>query len=51
MKVINKENFIELVKDWTRKAQNSSCNDDERNIYYKCAEDLHDVIFFTFGQE
>ena len=34
-----------LVLEWTRKAQSGTCTDDERNVYYECAEKLHDAVF------
>lgn len=34
-----------LVAEWTRKAQSGSCTDDEKSVYYDCAEKLHDAIF------
>jgi len=37
--------YLDLVKDWTKKAQNSSCKYDESNIYYECAKQLHDLNF------
>ena len=37
--------YLDLVKEWTKKAQNSSCTDDERNIYYACAKQLHELNF------
>ena len=33
-----------LVAEWTHKAQNNSYTDDERNVYYNCAEELHKLI-------
>jgi len=33
-----------LVSEWTRKAQSGSCTDDEKQVYYECAEKLHETI-------
>ena len=35
----------DLVRQWTEKAQSSAITDDERFIYYECAEALHNQIF------
>jgi hypothetical protein len=32
-----------LVKKWTEKAQSSSTTDEERAVYYECAEELHNI--------
>jgi len=37
--------FRILVAEWTRKAQGGGgCTDDERNVYYDCAQKLHEAI-------
>jgi hypothetical protein len=36
--------FKILVTEWTQKAQSGSCTDDEKNVYYECAEKLHEAI-------
>lgn len=33
-----------LVKEWTRNARSGSCTDDEKNVYYECAQKLHNAI-------
>lgn len=33
-----------LVSEWTRKAQSGSCTDDEKSVYYDCAQKLHETI-------
>ena len=38
------DRYKELVKDWTRKARSSSYTDEERNIYYDCSEQLHNIL-------
>ena len=41
VKHVPAKSLEEMVKDWTAKAQNSSNTDDERAIFYQCAEELH----------
>ena len=33
-----------LIMEWTRKAQSGSCTDDEKQVYYECAEKLHEAV-------
>ena len=33
-----------LVAEWTRKAQSGSCTDDEKQVYYECAQKLHETV-------
>lgn len=35
--------LIDLVKKWSDQARNSSRSDDERGVYYACAEELHSL--------
>jgi hypothetical protein len=41
--LIMKNSMNDLVKKWTEKAQTSCVTDDERAIYYECAEELHNL--------
>ena len=50
MKQSLKQRYHKLVVELTLKAQNSSCTDDERNIYYECAKQLHDLNFELLGE-
>jgi hypothetical protein len=40
-----------LVKEWTQKAQNSCYLDIERETFYSCAQELHQIIFKLEEQE
>lgn len=33
----------ELVSKWTEKAQSGALTDEERLVYYNCAEELHNI--------
>ncbi len=41
--LILKNSCHELVRKWTEKAQSSCITDDERAVYYECAEELHNI--------
>jgi hypothetical protein len=43
MEKMNSDHML-LVEKWTKSAQSSSNTDDERNIYYQCAEELFRMI-------
>ena len=36
--------FKFLVIEWTRKAQSGSYTDDEKQVYYECAQKLHEAV-------
>lgn len=40
---ILKNSAHELVKKWTEKAQSRSITNEERAVYYECAEELHNL--------
>lgn len=37
------DRYKELVKEWTLNAQSCCFTDDEKHLYYKCAEQLHRI--------
>lgn len=41
--IILKNQVQDLVAKWTEKAQTSCMTDDERAVYYTCAEELHSI--------
>jgi len=41
---IYKEKLKGLVDEWTKQALSSFNNDDERLVYYQCAEKLFEVL-------
>lgn len=41
--MILKNSLHDLVRLWTEKAQSSFISDEQRAVYYECAEELHNL--------